>query len=182
MKRAEKTETVAGLHAKFARAKTALLAEYRGMTVAEMAALRGQLRKAAVELQVVKNSLARRALEDQPYRDGLATHLHGPTAVAFGYEDPVAASRILTAYRKTRPTFTVKAAMVEGRVITATEVATLAELPARDVLLGRLAGLLQAPLGSLAWLLQAPVRALAGTLAAVAAAREREPGAPAGNG
>jgi large subunit ribosomal protein L10 len=102
--------------------------------------------------------------------------------VAFGYEDPVAASRILTAYRKTRPTFTVKAAMVEGRVITATEVATLAALPARDVLLGRLAGLLQAPLGSLAWLLQAPVRALAAALAAVAAARAREAGAPAGNG
>ena len=176
MKRTEKTETVAGLRDKFARAKTALLADYRGMTVGEMAELRTQLRKASVELHVVKNTLARRALADQPYRDGLAAHLHGPTAVAFGYVDPVAASRILTAYRKTRPTFNVKAAMVEGRVIAAIEVTALAELPAREVLLGRVAGLLRAPLGSLASLLQAPVRSLALALAAVATVRERQLG------
>ncbi len=176
MKRPDKTEAVVGLRNKFARAKTALLADYRGMTVAELAELRTQLRKASVELHVVKNTLARRALADQPYRDGLAAHLHGPTAVAFGYEDPVSASRILTAYRRTRPTFNVKAAMVEGRVIAATEVTVLAELPAREVLLGRVAGLLRAPLGSFASLLQAPVRGLALAMAAVGAVRERQQG------
>jgi large subunit ribosomal protein L10 len=175
-------EAVATLRGKFGRARTALLADHRGMTVAELEELRAQLRRAAVELRVVKNSLARRAVADLPYRDGLAPHLDGPTTVAFGYDDPAAASRIVMAFRKSRPTFVVKAAMVEGRVVGPADVAALAELPSRQLLLGRLGGLLRAPLGLLASGLRAPVRALAVALTAVAAAPGRAAGAPGEQG
>jgi large subunit ribosomal protein L10 len=161
--REQKATTIAALKQKLSGARGAVLTDYRGMSVAEITELRSLLRKSAVEYTVVKNTLAKLAVKDTALAN-LAAYLEGPTGIAISREDPVAPSRVLSSWGKNRPAFTVKAGVVEGHLVSAAELLTLAELPPREVLLARVAGAFQAPIQGLVSVLAAPVRALASVL------------------
>ena len=172
MDREQKATAIAALKQKLAGARGAVLTDYRGMSVAEITELRTLLRKSAVEYTVVKNTLAKLAVKDTELA-GLAAYLDGPTGIAVSRADPLAPSRILTSWGRSRPAFTVKAGMVEGQLVSAADVQTLADLPPREVLLARLAGTLQAPIQGLVNVLAGPVRALASVLEQVRVQKEK---------
>jgi large subunit ribosomal protein L10 len=170
--RTEKGTTITELREKLGTARSAVLTDFRGLSVADITELRSLLRKSAVEYTVVKNTLAKIAVKDTNLA-GLAAYLEGPTAIAISRQDPMAASRLLSSWSKTRPTFAVKGGMVEGQLFGPAEIAALASLPSRQVLLARMAGAFQAPLQALANVLAGPVRALASVLDQVRAQKEK---------
>jgi large subunit ribosomal protein L10 len=166
-----KTTSIADLRKMLGDAQGAVLTDFRGMSVAEITELRSLLRKSAVEYKVVKNTLAKIAIKETALA-GLAPYFEGPTAVAISPADPVAAPKALTAWGKGRPTFTIKAGVVEGRVVGPAELAELAALPSREVLLARMAGAFQAPIQALAQVLSASLAGLVRTLDQVRQQRE----------
>ncbi len=176
-KKAEKAATVADITARLKASSTAVLADYRGMTVGQMRELRIKLRGGGIEMVVVKNTLARRAAKAAGY-ERLSAELVGPVAMLFAVDDVSAPARILNAYIRANRKMVIKAGLLEGQVIKADAVTELADLPSREVLLSWLLGAMQAPLGSLASVLQAPIVKLARTLDAVR--RQKESHSPAG--
>jgi large subunit ribosomal protein L10 len=161
--RTEKATSIAELRERLGTARNAVLTDFRGLSVAEITELRTLLRKGAVEYTVIKNTLAKIAVQDTQVA-GLAAYFEGPTAIAISRADPVAASKVLSAWGKTRPTFAVKGGIIEGQLVGPGEIVALADLPPREVLLARMAGAFQAPLQALANVLAGPVRALASVL------------------
>ncbi|HEY9286613.1 MAG TPA: 50S ribosomal protein L10 [Candidatus Dormibacteraeota bacterium] len=178
-KKALKAESVADLTARLKASSTAVLADYRGMTVGQMRDLRTKLRDGGIEMVVVKNTLARRAAKAAGY-EPLSSELVGPIAMLFAGEDVSAPARILNDYIRANRKMAIKAGLLEGQVIKAETVVELADLPSREILLSRLLGAMQAPLGNLASILQAPLSKFARTLDAVRTQKESpSPAAPA---
>src|SRR5436853_5687833 len=177
-KKAEKAATVADITARLKASSTAVLADYRGMTVGQMRELRSKLRGGGIEMVVVKNTLARRAARAAGY-EPLSAELVGPVAMLFAVDDVSAPARILNEYIRANRKMVIKAGLLEGQVIKADTVTELADLPSREVLLSRLLGAMQAPLGNLASVLQAPMTKLARTLDAVRSQKESAAAAPA---
>jgi len=151
-------------------AQSVVLAEFKGLTVAQSQRLRADLRKQGVTFHVVKNTLLRRAAQDVGIA-GLDPYLTGPTALAVSREDLVAPARVLAAFQRANKELTIKAGVLTGKVIDAAEVRSLAELPSREVLLARVAGGMQAPLYAIVSVLSAPLRNLAYGLDALAKQR-----------
>ena len=165
-----KQENVAELAEKLGRMKSAVLTDYRGLTVAQLESLRQALRQEGIDYVVVKNTLARRA-SDQAGLSELNPHLVGPTAIAISYQDLSAPARILMEYARTnRRQEMVRGGIAEGNVLSPAEVRQLAELPSREVLMSQLLAVLEAPMSQLVGLLEAPVRDLVGLLDAKQAA------------
>ena len=177
-KKAEKAATVADITARLKASSTAVLADYRGMTVGQMRDLRSKLKGGGIEMVVVKNTLARRAAKAAGY-EPLSAELIGPIAMLFAVDDVSAPARILNDFIRTNRKMVIKAGLLEGQVIKADAVTELADLPSREVLLSRLLGAMQAPLGNLASVLQAPITKLARTLDAVRSQKESLSPAPA---
>lgn len=171
MPKPEKVETVAQLKEKLARSRGAILADYRGLDVAGMTELRKRFRAAGAEYRVVRNNLFRLATR-QAGVAALDAYLEGPTAVAFVYQDPVAAARVLQGFIREFKLPVIKGALVEGQVVNAEGVARLAELPTRDVLLGRVLGGMQAPLAGAVACLSGLLRGLVGVVDAVRRQKE----------
>jgi large subunit ribosomal protein L10 len=144
-----KQEAVDVVTAKLQGSVTTVIADYRGLNVAQATELRKQLREAGIEFQVLKNSLLRRATAATGLTD-LDAVLTGPTAVAFGGEDVVAPAKILNDFAKKNDALKLKGAVVEGKVIGVDEIKALAELPSRDGLLSMLLSVLQAPVRNFA--------------------------------
>ena len=138
----------------------ALLTEYRGLKVQELGELRASLRGSSTEYRVLKNTLTSIAVRQVGY-DGLVPLLDGPTAVAFVHGDPVQAAKDLAEFARTHPALVVKGGVLDGKLLNADEVRRLATLESREVLLARVAGLLQAPLQRTVGLLAAPLRQVA---------------------
>jgi large subunit ribosomal protein L10 len=138
----------------------ALLTEYRGLNVKELGELRASLRGSSTEYRVLKNTLTSLAVRQVGY-DQLVPLLEGPTAVAFVHGDAVQAAKDLAEFARTHPALVVKGGVLDGKVLDADEVRRLATLESREVLLARVAGLLQAPLQQAASLLAAPLRQVA---------------------
>jgi large subunit ribosomal protein L10 len=172
-KKAEKAATVADLTARLKASSTAVLADYRGMTVGQMRDLRTKLRGDGIQMVVVKNTLARRAAKAAGY-EPLSAELVGPIAMLFAVDDVSAPARILNDYIRANRKMVIKGGLLEGQVIKADAVTELADLPSREVLLSRLLGAMQAPLGNLASVLQAPITKFARTLDAVRSQKEAE--------
>jgi large subunit ribosomal protein L10 len=172
-KKAEKAATVADLTARLKASSTAVLADYRGMTVGQMRDLRTKLRGGGIEMVVVKNTLARRAAVAAGY-EPLSAELVGPIAMLFAVDDVSAPARILNDYIRANRKMVIKGGLLEGQVIKAEAVTELADLPSREVLLSRLLGAMQAPLGNLASVLQAPITKFARTLDAVRSQKESQ--------
>ena len=144
----------------------ALLTEYRGLKVAELGELRASLRGSSTEYRVLKNTLTSIAVREAGYED-LVALLQGPTAVAFVHGDPVQAAKDLAEFARTQPALIVKGGVMDGKVLGAAEVRLLATLESREVLLARLAGLLQASAQQTVSLLVAPLRQVATMTAAL---------------
>jgi large subunit ribosomal protein L10 len=152
--RPEKVAVVDEVREKLAGADAALLTEYRGLTVKQLAELRRALRPAGGEYKVYKNTLVRFAAREV-VEDGLDSMLTGPTAIAFVQGDPAAVAKALREYARGHQALVLKGGLLGDKIVTAKDVEALADLPSRDVLLAQLAGAFQAPLVKLAGLLQA---------------------------
>ena len=161
-----KVASVAHLTELLSKSTSAVVTDYRGLTVRQLEDLRGKLRAEGIDYIVVKNTLARRAAVDCRRRATSPTVLTGPVGLAIGYGDLSAPARILFEHFRSTRTLPSVAGLAEGQVLDAAEVRTLAELPSRDVLLSRLAGALLGPLSSLAAALDSPNSTLAATLEA----------------
>jgi len=155
MDRQEKERTVADLQGHFARATAAVLTEYRGLTVAELNALRRELREVAGEYRVAKNTLVELAIEGSPYLS-LKDLLTGQNGLVFGYGDAVGLARALTRYAREHDKFTIKGGVTDGQFLAAARVEALAFLPSREVLRAQLLGLFSRPAAQLVSLLAAP--------------------------
>lgn len=164
--KSEKIETVDELHEKFARAVSAVLADFRGLTVQEITDLRQQLREASLELAVVKNTLARLAVQETAF-ERLSPYLKGPTSITFSYRDSVAPAKILSAYIKKQPKLAVRAGLFEGEIVPAEKITELADLPPRDVILAQAFAAMQGPLAGLVGTLQGVLSTFIGTLQAI---------------
>ncbi|MDR3288252.1 MAG: 50S ribosomal protein L10 [Peptococcaceae bacterium] len=154
----EKSRIIAEIRANLEKSPGVVLADYRGLTVAEDTDLRTKLREAGVKYQVLKNTMVKRAA-DEAGLEGLTTYLEGPTAVAFG-EDPVAPAKILSEFIKVNKKISIKAGIIEGKVIDADSVKALSDLPSREILLSMVLRGMQAPLTGMANVLQGPIRKL----------------------
>jgi large subunit ribosomal protein L10 len=170
--RAQKAEAVADLKAKFSRANSVIVAEYRGLDVATVDKLRAKLRADGpgnYEYHVVKNSLLRIASEGSEV-SVLKPHFKGPTAVAISFADPVKLAKTLVDYAKENDKFALPGGLLSGTAIDTQEIATLATLPGLETLRAQLIGLLQAPAQKILGVLQAP----GGQLARLASARSKK--------
>ncbi|MFQ5532907.1 MAG: 50S ribosomal protein L10 [Candidatus Methylomirabilales bacterium] len=147
-RRQARAEEVKRLTGRLREATSVILTDYRGLTVAQVTELRRALREASAEYRVVKNSLTQLAARELGIQE-LDRYLEGPTAMALSHGDLVAAAKILTTYSKKVPVLQIKAGLVDGRILPKEEVVALAELPPREVLVGRLMGLMVAPLRGL---------------------------------
>jgi large subunit ribosomal protein L10 len=156
------------------RTQAYVVLDYRGLTVTQMEALRVELRKNGSEIAVLKNTLFRMAAADTNTAVD-DEFLHGPTAVAFGYDDPVAPARVLNEFVKTHPNISIKGGSVENHTLTADQVVALAKTPSREVLLSQFAGVLQAPMSKFAGGLDALMSQFARLLQAHADKQESEP-------
>ena len=172
MQRKDKEALVAQLHEKFKEAKAAILTDFTGLNVEQITDLRRTLKKSAVEYTVVKNTLLRRASHDTDI-ELLAEYFVGPIAIALAYEDPVAPAKILTDYSKEQPILEVKAGVITGTVLTPQAIKSLASLPSREVLLGKLVSLLQYLPTRLVQVLNSPVQGLVSTLAGIRETKEK---------
>lgn len=169
MQRPEKETQIGEIKARFDRMTAAVFLNYQGMTVEHATKLRAEFRKAGVEYKVVKNTLVKHALKDKPFAKQLDDVLVGMTAVAWSYEDPSAAAKVVKAFKKEEAgeKLTIKAGLIEGSILTAKAVEDqLATMPGKDELRAMLLATLQAPLTQFVQLLQAPAQNLVYVLAA----------------
>jgi large subunit ribosomal protein L10 len=161
-----KAEMLAEIQDRMQRASIAIGADYRGMTVAQLTELRRALRPANVEVKVVKNTLAAMAAT-QAGRPEMSGILEGPTAIAFGFGDPVAPVKALMEHiRARRIQITLHGGWLEGQVLDRATIESLATLPSREQLVADVVGKLQSPLYNFAGLLQASMRNFSGLVEA----------------
>ncbi len=146
---AQKAEVVSEIKAKLEGSSCTVLADYRGLNVKQVTELRSELRKAGVEMKVLKNTLTRRATA-QANLTALDQYLTGPTAIIFGKDDVIAPAKIMMEYSKKFDKLNVKGGVVEGRVVDEAQIKALAELPNREGMLSMLLSVLQAPIRNFA--------------------------------
>lgn len=145
----EKQQAVEEIAAKFRESNCTVVADYRGLNVAQVTELRKQLREAGIEFQVLKNSLVRRATAATELTE-LDAVLSGPTAIAFAKDDVVAPAKILSNFAKKNDALEIKGGVVEGQVVGVEQLKALADLPSREGLLSMLLSVLQAPVRNFA--------------------------------
>jgi large subunit ribosomal protein L10 len=177
MARAEKAAAVAEIVESFNESAGAVLTEYRGLTVKQLQDLRRSLRGNA-NYAVVKNTLAKLAADEAGIA-GFDDLLTGPTAIAFINGDVVEAAKGLRDFAKAHPTLVIKGGVLDGKPLDATEVAKLADLESREVLLGKLAGAMLASLSQAVYLLNAPIAQVARLAGALEAKRSESGQDPA---
>jgi large subunit ribosomal protein L10 len=164
--RAEKVAVVDEVRQRLEESAASVVTEYRGLTVANLAELRRNLRAAGGDYKIFKNTLVRLAIAGGPHQP-LEDLLTGPTAITFVQGDVSAVAKALREFSRANPHLIVKGGLIAGDVLSSGELGALADLPSREVLLARFAGALQAPLAQLAGLLQALPRDFAYGLSAL---------------
>ncbi|MBF0558088.1 MAG: 50S ribosomal protein L10 [Nitrospirae bacterium] len=162
----KKSQQITELTEKFARSKAVVFTEYKGLTVAEISGLRQLLKEAGAEYKVAKNTLINIAVKGTPIEAAKDCFV-GPTGVAFGYDDPVAAAKKVLEYSEKNEKLKIKSGIVEGKLLSVAELKSLSKLPSRTVLLCMMAGTFQAPAAKLAGNLYATVAQFAYALEAV---------------
>jgi len=167
-----KAEKIDELKGRLLGVQAGVLTEYRGLTVQQLAELRKQLKVAAAEYRVVKNRLARIAMEGSPLAP-LQKHLTGPIGLVIVRKDPVAVAKALTAFARTNPALSVKIGVIDGQLLEPKELRAVADMPSREALRSQIVGAVQGPLAQMVGLLTAPQRDLVYILA------ERGKAAPA---
>ena len=180
MKKVNKSEAVDALKSAIAAQRGAVVASFRGVTVAEMTALRKKLREADAEIRVVKNTMVRRAAEGTPF-GSLSESFKGPTAIAFTHGDPVALAKVMKDYAAAaNQKITLKAGFLDGKALTDVEVRALADVPSREVLLTRLVSAMNSPISRVAQVLADGPRSFAAVLESIRKQKPEgaAPGAP----
>jgi large subunit ribosomal protein L10 len=167
-----KKEVVAEVVARLAKAQTVVLAEYRGLPVEDITVLRKEARANGVYLRVLKNTLARRAVQGTPF-EKLSDQMVGPLAYGIS-DDPVAAAKVLQAYAKKNEKLVIKGGMMPNYLMTAKEVGNLASMPSREQLLATLLGTMNAPITKFVQTLNEVPSKFVRTLAAVRDAKEKQ--------
>lgn len=170
LKLEQKRQIVAEVHREAGQALAAVLADYRGMTVAEMTELRATARRSGVYLRVVRNTLAQRAMAGTEY-ECLNDQFRGPTLLAFSRQEPGAAARLLKSSAQQYDALEIKALAIGGQLLDASQTDRVANLPTREDALGALLAVMLAPVVKLARTLNAAPGKLARTLAAVGDAK-----------
>ncbi|AUX28599.1 MULTISPECIES: 50S ribosomal protein L10 [Sorangium] len=159
MERSQKEEVVGSVRQKFERMSSAVFLDFKGMNVEAVTKLRDEFRKSGVEYRVVKNTLVRHAIKEHPWANTLAKSLTGMTGVAWSYEDPSAAAKVVKAFRKDNQKLQIKAGLIEGQILSADAVESqLASMPGKDELRATLLATLQAPLQQFVQQLNAPLQ------------------------
>ena len=164
--RPDKVATVDEVKSRVEGTTTAVVTEYRGLTVAQISALRRQLRTLDADYKVFKNTLVRRAIAGTPV-EPMSEFLIGPTAIAFVDGDVSAVAKALRDFAKESPKLIVKGGVLDGKSLSSKDLTALADLPSRDILLAQLAGLIASPLRTMAGLLKAVPQNLAYGLSAL---------------
>lgn len=167
MDRAQKAEQVKDIRSRFDRMTSAVFLDFTGMTVEEVTKLRDVFRSKGVEYKVVKNTLVEKALADQKYVGALGAVLKGMTGIAWSFEEPSMAARLVKDIGKENEKLKVKAGLLEGEVLSPKAVEEqLATLPSKDEMRARFLATLNAPAQRFVMLLNAPAREFVGVLAA----------------
>ena len=171
-------ESVKSLEEKLKDAPNLVVTNYQGLSTPELNDLRAKLKPLNCEYGVVKNTLTRIALKNIGLED-FAKHFTGPTAVAFQKGDPGGLSKIIVDFAKTNEKLKIIAGYLSGKVLTEKEIRTLATLPSREVLIARIAVMLNQPIQRIAMVLNAPIQKLALALKALEQQKSKEAPKPA---
>jgi large subunit ribosomal protein L10 len=169
--RPEKVAKVEEIRERLSRVQGAVITDYRGLDVGEITELRKQLREAGVEFKVLKNTLTILAAREVGMEE-IVPYLTGPTAIAFGYDDPVTAAKIISEFAKKNKELEIKGGLVEGRVLGPEAVQALADLPSREVLLSMVLRAMQGPIAGMMNVLQGNIRNFVYALEAVRKKKE----------
>jgi large subunit ribosomal protein L10 len=179
VRKQEKAEIVQAIQAKVAKSQIGILTDFKGLKVEDMTRLRRQLQEASAELTVVKNTLLRRAGADASPLAPLVSHATGPNALTLGYADPVTVTKVLIKFAQEKPQLVIKAGALGGQALTFKDLEALSKLPAREVLLAQLLGVLQGVPTGLVTVLAGVIRSLLNVLVALKDKKaEAEPAAP----
>lgn len=162
-----KTQNIDEIKEKIEKAQSVVLVDYRGLNVSELTELRSKYRDAGVDYKVYKNTMMRFAFKDSDLED-FNEYLKGPSAVAFGYDDPVSAAKVSAEFAKENEKLEIKAGIVDGKVINVEEIRDLAKLPSKEVLVAQALGGFNAPIQGFANVLNGTIRGLAVVLNAIA--------------
>lgn len=169
MERAQKQTQIGEIKGRFDKMTSVVFLDFKGLTVENVTKLRAEFKKAGVEYKVVKNTLVKNALKDAPYSEKLGKVLVGMTGLAWSYEDPSAAAKVVKAFKKDEAgdKLTIKAGLIDGQILDAKAVENqLATMPGKDELRATLLATMQAPLQNFVVLLAAPAQNFAYLLAA----------------
>jgi large subunit ribosomal protein L10 len=177
MNKQEKAQEIEALKNELSSRPPTFVLAYRGLTVNQVSLLRRRVRAASSRYRVVKNRLALRVIKGTPY-EGLAPHFEGPTAIAYSSKEPAALAKALDDFTRENQGLQLKAGLVDGRVIDAQTVKTLASLPAREVLVARLLSVLTGPMVRLVTVMKAPARGLVRAMDEIARKKETQGAAP----
>ena len=167
MTRSEKELAIASLQEKFSKAQGMFFTDFTGITVEKITDLRRELRKAGIEYLVVKNTLAKKALENVSGYDAIAPVLKGATAVAFAYTDAAAPAKILQKFKEKNEKLKSKLCVIEGQIYDGAKLPELAKIPSRPELIASILGSLDAPISGIVGTLNAVMRDLVGTIEAI---------------
>lgn len=170
----KKRQVIDTITEKFTNSKGIVVADYRGLTVEQIAGLRAKLREQGVELKVYKNTFCGFAADNVKWDAKIKEHFIGPSAIAFGYHDPVTPVKIITEYIKSNKDtpLKMKGGCIEGQVVDAKQLAEIAKLPSREELLSQVVGTMQAPISGFARVLAANIQGLMNTLNAIREQKE----------
>jgi len=172
----KKAKIVQDLEERVSKAQIGILADFSGIKVGPMTQLRRQVREAGGELKVAKNTMLRRAAGESSLIAPVAGELKGPNALVLGFEDPVALAKLLVKFAQDLPLLKIKGGVIGGQTLTVADVDALSKLPAREVLLAQLLGLLQAPTQSLVNVLAGVIRNFMNVLVAIRDEKEKAGG------
>ncbi|NUM81531.1 50S ribosomal protein L10 [bacterium] len=166
MKKENKNELITELAEKLQKASGIYLTDFSGIDVKKMEDLRNKFRENKSEFKVVKNTLAKIALNRAGYDGGLDKFLEGPTGIAFGYEDPIAPAKTLSEFLKDKENdkLKLKICVIEKQLFEASKLGDIAKMPTKKDLLAQLMGLLNSPMQNVVMLLNTPMQNLVGVL------------------
>lgn len=167
MTRSEKEQAIASLQEKFSKAQGMFFTDFTGITVERITELRRDLRKAGIEYLVVKNTLAKKALEQVSGYDAVVPVLKGATAVAFAYEDAAAPAKILQKFKEKNEKLISKLCVMEGQVYDGSKLSELAKIPSRPELVASILGSLDSPISGVVGTINAVLRDVVGVVDAI---------------
>ena len=181
MNKQEKAAEIEALTNAVKAGPTAFVLAPKGLTVNQVSTLRRKIRASAGSFRVVKNRLALRAIKDSPLGP-LAAHFKGETAIAYSAADPAPLAKVIQEFAKDHQGLTIKAGLVDGRLVTGKDIKVLADMPPRPVLIARLLSVLNQPMTRLVTVLMGPHGGLVRAMNEIAKKKPGEGPAPAGTG